>query len=95
MGGKYEANQEMLDRLNKSIKIAREREGLLSGVRYTPLVRLIEGDHYYDMSIIYASLLAEHIKEQLALGNVVDVQLFSLTEWLEMEEKLQEELNNN
>lgn len=90
--GKYEADQAMLDRLEGSINAARQSEGLLSGVKYIPLVRLVEGDHYYDMSIIYAALLAQHIKEQLALGNVVDVQLFSLTEWLDMEEQLAEEV---
>jgi len=89
---KYEANAKMLERIQTSITIAREQEWNINGINQVPKVRVVEGEHYYDMTIIYAALLAEHIKEQLALGNVVDVQLFSHTEWLEMEEQLQEEI---
>ena len=92
---KYEADQEMLDRLEVSIDEAKRTPYMLGGVESIQTVTLIEGEHYYTMGIIYALLLAEHIKEQLALGNVVDVQLFSRIEWMEMEEKLQEELNDN
>jgi len=93
---KYEADHQMLNRLNTSIKRAKDNPiNVQGGVVSTPLVRLIEGEHYYDMGIIYAMLLADHIETQLKAGNVVDVELFSHKEWLEMEAQLQDELNND
>ena len=92
---KYEANWEMLDRLKASINTAKENGQKLSGMGAIQKVRLIEGNHYYEMDIVYASLLAEHIEEQLKANNIVDVQLFSRLEWLEMEQKLQEDLERD
>lgn len=92
---KYEADQEMLEKFQTSINEALNNKSHSNDMNVIQTVTLIEGDHYYTMGIIYALLLAEHIKEQLALGNIVDVQLFSRIEWMEMEEKLQEELNDN
>ena len=92
---KYEADWKLLNKFKKSIIAAKCDTKRISGIDAIQKVTLAEGEHYYTMDIIYASLLAEHIEEQLKAGNIVDVQLFSGVEWLKMEEQLQEELEEN
>lgn len=93
-GHKYEADWNMLNRLRESINKVSQNAEKTPGVNLEK-VMLFEGEHYYMMDVFYASLLADHIEQQLKAMNVIDVQLFSRIEWYKIKEELQKELEIN